>query len=77
MNSIQSASRDLGFLVELVVKAMICIVIVYLVAVTLLPIVGITGIASKVCAALLDIVLVFVAGVSKRVRKEVMAFGHG
>lgn len=75
MHRLQRASLDLGYLIEFVVKAMFGIVIVYLIAKTLIDtIVGPS--ASKIVAEILSIALLFALIVSKRVRDEIMSFGH-
>lgn len=73
--STRKASRDLGDLVELVVKALFSIVIVYLIAEALIKII-VGEQAAKIIAAVMSIALLFSVVVSKRVRDEILAFGR-
>ena len=74
MNPIKQASNDLGYLLELVLKAMFGIVIVYLVAKALIEIVA-GPLAANIISAILGIAMLFAVVVSKRVREEIMSFG--
>ncbi|MFH1181382.1 MAG: hypothetical protein V1702_00320 [Candidatus Woesearchaeota archaeon] len=74
MNPIKQTSIDLSYLLELVVKAMFAIVIVYLLAKSLIEIVAGPG-AAKIISPILGIAGLFVVIVNKRVRDEIMAFG--
>ncbi len=72
---VREATRDLGDLLELVVKSMSAIVIVYLIAKALLPLVVGSGLATNIISAILGIAFLFSVVVSKRVRNEILAFG--
>jgi hypothetical protein len=76
MSRITKTTRDLGDLIELVVKAMFGIVIVYLIAKALLESVAGPE-AAKILSAVLGIAILFSVVVSKRVRAELSAFGKG
>jgi len=74
MNRYQKTSYELGALLELVIKAMFGIVIIYLVAKALIEIiVGPQG--AKVISVILGLAILFAIVVSKRVRNEVLSFG--
>ena len=66
--------RNLGDLVELVVKAMFSIVIVYLIAKALIETIAGEQ-AAKVISAILGIGGLFIVIVSKKVREEILKFG--
>lgn len=74
---IRETTRDLGDLIELVVKAMFGIVIVYLIAKALVPLVVGPGQTANIISAVLGIALLFAIVVSKRVRNEILSFGRG
>lgn len=75
MSNIHNASRQLNHLIEFVVKAMVGIVIVFLIAQTLITIVAGPQV-GKIISIILSIALFFAVIVSKRVRDEILAFGH-
>jgi len=75
MSSIRKASNDLSDLIELVIKAMFGIVIVYLVAQALIEIVA-GELAAQIIPTILGIAILFAIVVSKRVREEILAFGR-
>ena len=73
--SSSKASNDLSDLIELVIKAMFGIVIVYLVAQALIEIVA-GELAAQIIPTILGIAILFAVVVSKRVREEILAFGR-
>jgi O-antigen/teichoic acid export membrane protein len=76
MDRYQKASYSLGNLIELVLKAMVGIVVVYLLAKELLKLVFGES-SAQIISAILGIVMLFAVIVSKRVRKEILHFGNG
>jgi len=72
---VRDTTTDLGDLIELVIKAMVGIVIVYLIAKALIEIVA-GPLAAQIISAVLGIALLFAIVVSKRVRNEVLSFGR-
>lgn len=76
MDRYQKASYSLGNLLELVIKAMFGIVIVYLIAKELVKIVIGNDLAAQVISAVLGITMLFAIIVSKRVRNEILSFGR-
>lgn len=75
MGRFANVSNDLSELLELVVKAMFGIVIVYLIAKALIETIAGPS-AAQIIAAILGIALLFAIVVSKRVREEIIGFGH-
>lgn len=73
MNTTRKATRDLGDLMGLVVKAMFGIVIVYLIAKALIETIAGPQ-AAKIISAVLGIAILFAIVVSKRVREEILNF---
>lgn len=76
MNRIVQTTRDLGYLVELVVKGMIGIFIVYFIAKTLIELV-VGPEAAKIISVILGLAIFFAIIVSKRIRREISEFGKG
>ena len=76
MDRYQRASYSLGNLIELVVKAMFGIVIVYLIADALIKMI-VGDLAAKIISAVLGLAFLFAIIVSKRIRKEILSFGRG
>ena len=74
MNKFRRASNDLSDLLELVIKGMFAITIVYLVAKTLIEII-VGPFAAKIISLILGINLLFGIVVSKRISKEILSFG--
>lgn len=75
MDRYQKASNSLGNLIELVIKAMFGIVIVYLIAKALIDVVINDKLAAQIIAAVLGLSVLFAIVVSKRIRKEILSFG--
>lgn len=76
MDRYQKASYQLGNLIELVVKAMFGIVIIFLIARELLKLV-VGESAAQIISVILGIVILFATIVSKRIQKEILHFGNG
>lgn len=74
MGKYRGTINDLGELVELVIKAMFGIVIVYLVAQELIKIIWNEG-AARIISIILGLVFLFATVISKRIRKEILDFG--
>jgi hypothetical protein len=74
MDRYQKASYGLGNLIELVVKAMFGIVIVYLITKELLKLV-IGDLGAQIISIILGLTILFAVVVSKRIRKEILSFG--
>ena len=74
MDRYKKTSHELSSLIELVIKAMFGIVIVYMIAQTLLETIAETS-TAKVISAIIGIALLFAVVVSKRVREEILEFG--
>lgn len=72
---VRETTNDLVDLIELVIKAIVGIVVVYLVAKALLPLIVGSGPTADIISGILGIVLFFVVIVSKRVRNEILSFG--
>ena len=73
---VRQTSNDLGDLLELVVKAMFAIVIVYLIAKALVPLVVGPGPVANIISAVFGIAFLFAIVVSKRVRNDLVNFGN-
>jgi hypothetical protein len=75
MDRYQRASYHLGNLIELVIKSMFGIVVVYLIADALIKMV-VGDLAAKIISSILGLVILFAIVVSKRIRKEILSFGR-
>lgn len=76
MDRYQNTSRELGSLIELVVKAMLGIFVVYFIARELISIVA-GDLAAKIISVILGLAILFAVVVSKRVREDILHFGKG